>query len=141
MVVFGAPNDIDASAWQAASCAIALQNRMDKVNEWNREHGYPDIQMGIGLHIGDAILGNIGSNIRTKYDMIGRNVNLTARIQSYALGGQILISEEFREEIKDTVRIDAGNTLRVKPKGIKEDVDLYDMTGCGRLELKGRKDE
>ena len=136
VIVWGAPADNDTAAWQAASCAIALQNRMARVNEWNREQGYPELHMGIGIHTGDAILGNIGSSIRTKYDMIGRNVNLTARIQSYALGGQILVSEEMKEELEGSIVVNEAGTLSVKPKGISEEVKLYDMTGCGNLKLK-----
>ena len=84
-------------------------------------------------------LGNVGSDIRTKYDMIGRNVNLTARIQSYAKGGQILVSEELKEELKGEIQIDESGTVRVQPKGIKEEVSLYDMTGCGNIRLRNRQ--
>ncbi len=139
VVVWGAPVDNEAAGWQAASCAVALQNRMEEVNRWNREQGYPSISMGIGIHTGEAILGNVGSDIRTKYDMIGRNVNLTARIQSYAKGGQILVSEELKEELKEEIQIDESGTVTVQPKGIKEEVSLYDMTGCGNLRLRNRQ--
>ena len=58
----------------------------------------PEIEMGIGIHTGQVVLGNIGSPERMKYGVVGRHVNLTARIQSYTTGGQILISETTRRE-------------------------------------------
>lgn len=97
VVVFGAPQPNETAARDAVACAVAMQRRMPAVNLWNAERGYPEISMGIGIHTGEAILGNIGSNIRTKYDMIGRNVNLTSRIEGFTKGGQILISPETYE--------------------------------------------
>ena len=64
--VFGAPRPSTYTARDAAGCAVAMQRRMPHVNEWNRAQGYPEIAMGIGLHTGEAILGNIGSETRTK---------------------------------------------------------------------------
>lgn len=60
VVVFGAPRENLFSARNAAACAVAMQRCMPAINDWNRAHGYPEISMGIGLHIGEAILGNIG---------------------------------------------------------------------------------
>ena len=74
--VFGAPRPNEDAARDAVACAVAMQRRMPVVNAWNAAHGYPNLSMGVGIHTGEAILGNIGSQTRAKYDMIGRNVNL-----------------------------------------------------------------
>ena len=55
--------------------------------------------MGVGLHTGQVVVGNIGSPERMKYGVVGSHVNLTSRIQSYTIGGQILISETTRQEV------------------------------------------
>jgi mannose-6-phosphate isomerase-like protein (cupin superfamily) len=52
------------------------------VNEQNRQDGLPEIEMGIGVHTGQVVVGNIGSSERTKYGVVGSQVNLTSRIQS-----------------------------------------------------------
>lgn len=132
VAVFGAPRVNEASARDAAACAVAMQRRMPAVNEWNREQGYPEISMGIGLHYGDAILGNVGSQTRTKYDMIGRNVNLASRIQGYTGGGQILASGELLEAAGDQVKINEAGSMTVKPKGIQSDIVVCDVVGFGR---------
>lgn len=131
VVVFGAPQPNETAARDAVACAVSMQRRMPAVNLWNAERGYPEISMGIGIHTGEAILGNIGSNIRTKYDMIGRNVNLTSRIEGFTKGGQILISPETYEAAGEGVIINPDTDMWVNPKGIQEKIHLYDVTGFG----------
>ena len=50
--------------------------------------GYPEVHQGIGMNSGQLVVGNIGSKKRMKYGVVGRNVNLTARIESYTVGGR-----------------------------------------------------
>ena len=138
VAVFGAPRPNACSARDAAACAVAMQRRMDAVNRWNREQGYPDLSMGIGLHIGDAILGNIGSPTRMKYDMIGRNVNLASRIQTYTAGGQILVSTEFLEAAGDQIVENEAGFMWVKPKGIQSEILLHDIVGYGSQRIRGQ---
>ncbi len=131
VAVFGAPRANEFSARNAAACAVAMQLRMRAINEWNSEQGYPQLSMGIGLHIGEAILGNIGSETRTKYDMIGRNVNLAARIEGFTRGGQILASSELVEAAGDRVIVNESGAQWVKPKGIQTEILLHDVVGFG----------
>ena len=131
--VFGAPQENPDSARDAVACAVVMQRRMKAVNEWNRAEGYPDLSMGIGIHTGEAILGNIGSHTRMKYDMIGRNVNLASRIESLTEGGQILISSETRDAAGDLVHIDPAASFCARPKGIREEVLVHDVIGFGSM--------
>lgn len=131
VVVFGAPRENELSARDATACAVAMQRRMGAVNAWNREQGYPELAMGIGLHTGEAILGSIGSETRMKYDMIGRNVNLASRVQSCTAGGQILVTTEHLKAAGDLVHVNEAGTMWVKPKGIREEIQLHDVVGYG----------
>jgi adenylate cyclase len=139
VVVFGAPRPNDFAARDAVACAVAMQRRMDAVNQWNREQGYPQIAMGVGIHTGEAILGNIGSQTRTKYDMIGRNVNLASRIQGFTRGGQILVSDEALSAAGELVRENEQGALRVRPKGILNEIILHDVIGFGRQRVPERE--
>src|SRR5262247_1059754 len=92
LVLFGAPLSRDDDAERAVACALAMQLRLADINAPNRQAGLPDVEMGIGIHTGEVVVGNIGSQQRTKYGAVGSAVNLTGRIESYTTGGQILIS-------------------------------------------------
>lgn len=129
LAMFGAPHIRDDDAERAVSCAVAMQLAMATVNKWNREHGYPDVAMGIGVHTGTVVVGNIGSVKRSKYGIVGKNVNLTSRIESYTVGGQILVSAQTLDACGPILRVDS--TLEVMPKGVSEPITLYEIGGIG----------
>ena len=137
VAVYGAPKENRHAANDAIACAVAMQRRMIAVNVWNREQGYPELAMGIGIHTGKAVLGTIGSQVRAKYDMIGRNVNLASRIQSYAEGGQILISTEALEAAGQQVVLKPDGEKQIRPKGILGEVTVYDVIGYGKQRIPG----
>ena len=135
VVVFGAPEPNEEAAYQAVACAVAMQRRMPAVNEWNDAAGYPHLHMGIGIHTGEAILGSVGSPTRMKYDMIGRNVNLASRIESFTRGGQILVSSQAFEAAGPSVVERPEGGRWVHPKGFKHDVWVHDVIGFGSLRI------
>ena len=91
-VLFGAPMVMPDAAQRAVRCALEMQKAMCGVNEHNFQMIWPEIEMGIGIHTGEVVVGNIGSAKRSKYGVVGRTVNLTARIESFTVGGQVLVS-------------------------------------------------
>jgi len=128
-VIFGTPVSRDDDAKRAVACAVEMQLAMADVNRRCRENGFPEVEQGIGLNTGEVVVGNIGSDKRTKYGAVGRNVNLTARIESYSLGGQILISEITHSACGPVLRID--DRMEVKPKGVKGPIAIYEVGGIG----------
>lgn len=142
MVIFGAPVWAEDHADRGVACAVAMQLAMERVNRWNEEKGFPEVEMGIGLNTGHVIVGNVGSEKRTKYSCVGSHVNLASRIESYTLGGQVLASDGTLKAC--TSRIEVKNQLEVHPKGIKKPVSLYDVSGIGEpynLRLDGQNYE
>jgi adenylate cyclase len=75
------------------------------------------------------VVGNIGSHKRTKYGVVGSHANLTSRIQSYTIGGQVLISEATRQVVEPLVRI--SKQMEVEAKGIADPITLYELRGIG----------
>jgi class 3 adenylate cyclase len=129
LALFGAPNAMDDHAEKAVACALEMQIAMDKVNDLNRQAGLPEIATGIGINTGEVIVGNIGSDKRAKYGVVGHHVNFTSRIESYTAGGQILIPERTFEACEGMVQI--RGEMSVRPKGFDEDVRLFDVLSMG----------
>lgn len=141
-VLFGAPTWKEDDARRAVACAIEMQLAMSLVNEGNRDDDLPELQMGIGIHTGQVVVGNIGSVERMKYGVVGSHVNLTSRIQSYTTGGQILCSEATRREVGPMLRI--GKQLEVRAKGFEQPVTLSEVVALGgpyKLALYQVKDD
>ena len=126
-IIFGAPIKNDDDAIRSVACAIEMQKAMSTVNERIQKLGFPKIELGIGLNTGEVVVGNIGSSIRTKYGLIGSNVNLTARIESYTVGGQIFISENTLNACGNILRVD--NTYEILPKGVASPINIYEIGG------------
>jgi adenylate cyclase len=134
LIIFGAPQEMPDRAQRAIACAIEMQNAMAEVNEHSRSQGLPELEMGIGLNETEVIVGNIGSTKRSKYAVVGSGVNMTSRIESYTVGGQILISESVHQEAGDILRIDAQRDVR--PKGSETPLRIYEVGGiAGRYNL------
>jgi class 3 adenylate cyclase len=139
LVIFGAPVACGDHAGRAVACGLAMQLAMAEVNRRLTEKGAAELEMGIGIHTGRVIVGNIGSERRTKYAAVGSNVNLAGRIESFTSGGQLLISESTRAKIAAPLRIDGQFT--VEPKGAKQSLQLFEIGGLGEpfnLALPGR---
>jgi adenylate cyclase len=127
LVIFGAPQEMPDQTQRAIACAIEMQNAMAGVNRENRSKGLPDLEMGIGINKAEVIVGNIGSSKRSKYTVVGSGVNVTSRIESYTVGGQILISDAVFREVGDGLRIDGEQ--EVYPKGSETPLKIYDVGG------------
>ena len=127
--IFGAPEDNKDHAACAVSAAIDMQSRMEEINRWNTDRDYPILEMGIGINTGEVIVGNIGSEKRTKYGVVGSNVNLCGRIESYTINGQILISGTTRQAIKEDLEV--VKEITVYPKGVAKAMTLMQVTGIG----------
>lgn len=129
LAIFGAPVAREDHAQQALACALEMQMGMAEVNRRNQEAGLPTIEMGIALNTGEVVVGNIGSEKRQKYGVVGHHVNLTARIESFTVGNQVMVSEYTISSID--AEVDVAQTLEVEAKGIKQPVKIFEVVGVG----------
>lgn len=126
-VVFGAPKDLEDHAVNAVKCAVEMQSALHAVNDWNRENGYPELEMGIGINTGNAVVGNIGSEKKMKYGCMGSVVNITGRLESLTIGGQVFITENTRKLISSDLAIISESSFL--PKGAPEELKYYEIEG------------
>lgn len=129
LILFGAPIHREDDAQRAVACAVDMQLAMEKVNETMQDWNLAPLEMGIGIHTGEVVVGNIGSEKRTKYGIVGAPVNLTYRIESFTTGGQILISQETLAAADPISQI-RGEQV-VKPKGVAQPITIFDVGGVG----------
>jgi len=100
MAQWGAPIAADDDADKAMETALDMMTALDTLNvRWEAE-GRPTLQIGIGITIGEAFAGNIGSERRLEYTVIGDTVNTASRLCSEAAEGEILLSEQLLAALK-----------------------------------------
>jgi adenylate cyclase len=129
LVIFGAPVRHADHARRAVACAVDMQLALPGINARHQQAGLPTLEMGVGVHTGEVVAGNIGSRRRAKYGVVGSTVNMTARIESYTVGGQILVSSTAAAAAGSDLRIDG--TMEVRAKGFNEPVTVYEIGGIG----------
>ena len=127
MAVFNAPTDLDDYLFEAVCAAVDIRNGGKKLGESLKEKYGRTVSFGIGVNCGEAVVGNIGCEIRMDYTAIGDTVNTAARLEAKAAGGEILISEELFERLKD--RIDAQFKEETTLKGKALPVKIYSVLG------------
>ena len=116
MAQWGAPLGEPDDADRAMQSAIEMIHELDKLNvKWKKE-GRPGMQIGIGLNYGEAFAGNIGSERRLEYTVIGDTVNTASRLCSAAAPREILISDEFRRVLRKPPKLEEQEPMELKGK-------------------------
>ncbi len=116
MSFFGAPIIQDDHAERAVRAALLMKKgAMALAQRLEEKYGHT-VGFGMGINSGPAVVGNIGSHERLDYTAIGDTVNLSARLESNAKAGQILISENTYEKVKDLFNITPLEPIKVKGK-------------------------
>lgn len=108
---------------KAVECAFEMQGSMKEFNREILSDNLPSLEMGIGINAGVVVVGNIGSETRAKYGIVGSPVNLTQRIQSTAEEGEVVISDSVYKHVPDDVRV--KRKFRIRLKGVQEESTLY----------------
>lgn len=118
------PEGVNRSAMAVAS-ALDMLDRLDRINARWQEQGLPAFRVGIGIHVGEAVVGNIGSLQKKQFTALGDTVNLAARLQTATkeIGGSLLVSEAVREEAEPAL----GR--------------LVEFRDLGTLAIRGREQE
>lgn len=127
LAIFGEPIKNSQHALNAIKCGIEIVEKVKLLREKLVLEGKPLINIGIGINTGDVFAGNIGTEERLEYTVIGDNVNLAYRIEAYnqLLKTQFLISEYTYEFVKDNV--DVVKLSQVNIKGKSKPIDIYEV--------------
>ncbi len=126
MAIYNAPLELEDHPAKACETALEMIAELKNVNGKFKERGLPFIDIGIGIHTGDAVIGNMGADMRFDYTAIGDTVNLASRLegQNKYYGTHIILSESTTKKIGDKFTIREIDLLRVvgkeKPSAVYE---------------------
>jgi class 3 adenylate cyclase len=125
MVMFGAPKQMPPfqQAQRAITCARAMQNGLEALNEKWAERGIPALSQRIGIHQGTAVVGNFGSERRSDYTCIGSAVNLASRIETACEVGKVYVSQSIHQLLPD----ESEEVGQFELKGIEGKTSLYQV--------------
>ena len=123
MALWGAPLAGEDDAGKAMLAAIDMQRALVPLNEHWRAGGKPEIAIGIGINCGQVFAGNIGSEQRLEYTVLGDAVNTASRLCSNAARGEIMISEPFFRRLKTPPTVEPREPIKVKGKA--QPVPIY----------------
>lgn len=129
MAVFGAPLPLQEHAWMAVKSALEMRWRLAAFNQSRLMTNQPLIRIGIGISSGEVVSGNIGSQKRMDYTVIGDGVNLSARLESATkeYGCDIILSEYTYNLCRDRIWVRELDRIRVKGKN--QAVSIYELIG------------
>ncbi len=129
MAFWNAPRAVDDHAFVACKAVLANRDILAIQRAAWIAAGRPEVRCRVGLHTGDAVVGNIGSDARLDFTAIGDTVNLASRLEGLnkAYGTEILLSESTYELVKD--RVVARPLDRVAVKGKERGILIYELLG------------
>jgi len=129
MAVFGAPLDQPDHALRACRTSLAMMKELHKLQEKWKAEGRPAFDIGVGLNSGDMVVGNMGSEMRFDYTVMGDMVNLGSRLEGInkEYGTNIIISEFTYDKVKDAMCCRELDGVRVKGK--LKPVNIYELLG------------
>ncbi len=120
LALFGTPLPQPDHHCRAVQAALDIQHAIVGLNKSRRGRGEPTLHIGIGINCGEAIVGNIGSEKRMEYTVIGDMVNIAQRLQAQAGGGEILISDRTLPYVRHLVTV--KDTIKARIKGREQPV-------------------
>lgn len=129
MAVWGAPRTFEKDSFNAVKACLEMRQELASLNEKRIEREQPPIQIGMGLHAGQAISGTIGSEERMEYTVIGNTVNTASRIEAStkAFGADLLITEEVVIKAGDHFAYELAGTAEVK--GRTDAIKMFKVKG------------
>jgi adenylate cyclase len=131
MAFWNAPLDQADHAMRACRAAMAMLSKLEELKAKWRADSYPEFDIGIGINTGQVIVGNMGSDVRVDYTVMGDAVNLASRLEGTNKGYEtrVILGEGTYQQVKGQVTARKLGAVRVKGK--KKPVEIYELRGIG----------
>jgi adenylate cyclase len=125
MALFGAPVPDEGAVRQGFEAAVEMQQEVKRINVSRMSQEFPEMRIGIGLHTGPAVVGNIGSADRVQYTAIGDTVNVAARLVDLAAVDQVIVSENVHAALQDCGEFEHLGPVELR--GRQGSVNIYSV--------------
>jgi adenylate cyclase len=127
MAIWNAPADDPDHVTHACSAVLACRDAINRLNAEFESEGWPAYRTRFGLHVGEAVVGTIGSDDRMAYTVLGATVNLAARLEplNKEYGTEILVSSAIVKRVSDRFVFRSVDTIR--PKGFEARIEIYEL--------------
>ncbi|MEM7691234.1 MAG: adenylate/guanylate cyclase domain-containing protein [Pseudomonadota bacterium] len=136
MALFGAPDKLESNELNALACAAEMQCAIDELNRRNATLQVPPLFVGIGISSGEVMAGVFGSNEYKEYTVLGDAVNLAARLEKFALRGEVLLSESCYRGTSGRIELSSTRELRVRGQSLPVKIhSLRAVTAPHRIQL------
>jgi len=128
MAVFGEPIQNEQHPLNAVKCGFEMLKRVEELDQKWKKEGKPTIQIGVGINTGEVFVGNIGSEKRMEYTVIGDTVNLASRLESYnkTYKTNMLISQSTFDASKNDIEFVKISDVEIRGKA--EKINIYEIT-------------
>jgi adenylate cyclase len=129
MAVYGAPITMSDHAYRACHTAVSMLERLRALRADWRARGFPAIDIGVGIHTGPMVVGNMGSDLRFDYTVMGDAVNLGSRLEgaTKTYGTRIIVSESTWSQVSDRIATRELDVVRVQGKATP--VRIFEVVG------------
>ncbi len=125
MVFFGDPVEHKDHSVRAVKAAIEMQKMVGTLQDVYKQRYDIDFKIRIGINKGEVVVGNMGSENRIDYTVLGSNVNLAQRLENSAPVGGILVSESVFHDVKDLLELYKEKSIKVK--GIEKELRVFEV--------------
>ncbi len=129
LVLYNAVVEQPDHAKRAVFTALEMQERLKRLNHEWADEGFPEIRIGVGVHTGKAVVGNLGPEMRRDYTAIGSTVSLASRTEGLTkdFGVGVIVTQDTLDQLEGLVEVKALGAIEVR--GIPEPVEMYEVLG------------
>ncbi|MEJ1296375.1 MAG: adenylate/guanylate cyclase domain-containing protein [Candidatus Sedimenticola sp. (ex Thyasira tokunagai)] len=127
MLLFGAPEPDDAHCVHAVSCGILIRDLVTELNEQREKDGLVTVDFRIGINSGVMLAGNMGSEERMEYTVVGEAVNLASRLSSAADIGQVIVSDSLNDSMQLNRYFSTKPSGTIQLQGVSEPITVHEI--------------
>ncbi len=127
MILFGAPVQDEEHDLKGVRCGVEIQQVIQKHNLKLQQKGLRTVEFSVAINSGLMLAGNMGSEKRMEYTVIGNAVNIAARLSSIATAGQVLVTKKLHDSLALATHYETSLSQKIRLRGKKKTVEIWQV--------------